>query len=136
MGRLLAVIGGVVWLSAMGLVALTIRWSEQPRRVTPLPPVSSLLKELNAARTSTLKEGESWVVTKVTSAHNMLVVNVDADRLTDAQAIAAEIVAPVRSRKFDEILVYVRQTRSRKGYADRRVQWTPKGGYTELVIGD
>ena len=136
MGRLLAVIGGVVWLSAMVLVALTIRWSEQPRRVTPLPPVSSLLKELNAARTSTLKEGESWVVTKVTSAHNMLVVNVDADRLTDAQAIAAEIVAPVRSRKFDEILVYVRQTRSRKGYADRRVQWTPKGGYTELVIGD
>jgi hypothetical protein len=136
MGRLLAVIGGVVWLSAMGLVALTIRWSEQPRRVTPLPPVSSLLKELNAARTSTLKEGESWVVTKVTSAHNMLVVNVDADRLTDAQAIAAEIVAPVRSRKFDEILVYVRQTDSRKGYADRRVQWTPKGGYTELVIGD
>ena len=136
MGRLLAVIGGVAWLSAMVLVAITIHWSEQPRRVAPLPPVSSLLKELNAARTSTLKEGESWVVTKVTSAHNMLVVNVDADRLTDAQAIAAEIVAPVRARKFDEILVYVRQTDSGKGYADRRVQWTPKGGYTELVIGD
>ena len=136
MGRLLAVLGGVVWLSAMVLVAMTIRWSEQPRHVTPLPPVSSLLRELNAARTSPLKEGESWVVTKVTSAHHMLVVNVDADRLDNAQAIAAEIVAPVRDRKFDEILVYVRKMHSRKGYADRRVQWTPKGGYAELVIGD
>ena len=64
MGRLLAVIGGVVWLSAMALIAMTIRWTEQPRHVAPLPPVSSLLKELNAARTSTLKEGETWVVTK------------------------------------------------------------------------
>jgi hypothetical protein len=136
MGRLLAVIGGVVWLSAMALIAMTIRWTEQPRHVAPLPPVSSLLKELNAARTSTLKEGETWVVTKVTSAHHMLVVNVDADRLDDARAIAAEIVAPVRDRKFEEVLVYVRQTHSRKGFADRRIQWTPKGGYSELVIGD
>jgi hypothetical protein len=136
MGRLLAIIGGVVWLSAMALVAMTIRWSEQPRRVPPLPPVTTLLKELNAARDPSLKEGESWVVTKVTSAHHMLVVNVDADRLDQAQAIAAEIVAPVRDRKFDEVLVYVRQMHSSKGYADRRVQWTPKGGYNELVMGD
>ncbi len=136
MGRLLAVIGGVVWLSALVLVAMTIRWTGELRHVAPLPPVSSLLKELNAARTSTLKEGETWVVTKVTSAHHMLVVNVDADRLSDAQAIAAEIVDPVRDRKFEEVLVYVRQTKSRKAYADRRIQWTPKGGYAELVIGD
>jgi hypothetical protein len=136
MGRLLAVIGGVVWLSAMALIAMTIRWSEQPRRVPALTPAPTLLRELNAARASTLKEGESWVVTKVTSAHHILVVNVEADRIGDAQAIAAEIVAPVRDRKYDEILVYVRQMHSRKGFADRRVQWTPKGGYTELVIGD
>jgi hypothetical protein len=136
MGRLLAVIGGVVWLSAMALIAMTIRWSEQPRRVPALTPAPTLLRELNAARASTLKEGESWVVTKVTSAHHILVVNVEADRIGNAQAIAAEIVAPVRDRKYDEILVYVRQMHSRKGFADRRVQWTPKGGYTELVIGD
>lgn len=136
MGRLLAVVGGIVWLSAMALVAMTIRWSEQPRRVAPLPPVTTLLKELNASRAPSLKEGESWVVTKVTSAHHMLVVNVDADRLEDAQAIAAEIVVPVRDRKFEEILVYVRQSHSKKVYADRRVQWTPNGGYSELVIGD
>ena len=136
MGRLLAVIGGVVWLSVMVLIAMTMRWYEQPRQVARLPAVSTLLKELNAARAPSLKEGESWVVTKVTSAHHMLVVNVDADRLENAQAIATEIVEPVRDRKFDEVLVYIWQKDSRKKYADRRVQWTPKGGYTELVIGD
>ena len=136
MGRLLAVIGGVVWLSVMVLIAMTMRWYEQPRQVARLPAVSTLLKELNAARAPSLKEGESWVVTKVTSAHHMLVVNVDADRLENAQAIATEIVEPVRDRKFDEVLVYIWQKDSRKKYADRRVQWTPKGGYSELVIGD
>jgi hypothetical protein len=136
MGRLLAVIGGVVWLSVMVLIAMTTRWSEQPRQVPRLPAVSTFLKELNAARAPSLKEGESWVVTKVTSAHHMLVVNVDADRLENAQAIATEIVEPVRDRKFDEVLVYIWQKDSRKKYADRRVQWTPKGGYSELVIGD
>ena len=136
MGRLLAIIGGVVWLSAMVLVATLLRWTEQPRYVAPRPPVSTLLKELNATRAATLKEGESWVVTKVTSAHNALVVDVEAASVDDALAIAANIVAPVRDRKFDEILVYVRRMHSRKGYADRRVQWTPKGGYSELVIGD
>jgi hypothetical protein len=136
MGRLLAVIGGIVWLSAMVLVAITVRWTEQPRHVPPQISTPTLLKQLNAARAPSLKEGESWVVTKVTSAHHILVVNVDADRLENAQAIAAEIVAPVRDRKFDEILVYVRQMHSRKGYADRRVQWTPQSGYSELVIGD
>ena len=136
MGRLLAVIGGGVWLSVMVLIAMTMRWYEQPRQVARLPAVSTLLKELNAARAPSLKEGESWVVTKVTSAHHMLVVNVDADRLENAQAIATEIVEPVRDRKFDEVLDYIWQKDSRKKYADRRVQWTPKGGYTELVIGD
>jgi hypothetical protein len=137
MGRLLAVIGGIVWLSAMVvLVAMAVHWTEQPLHVPRQTSTPTLLRQLNAARAPSLKEGESWVVTKVTSAHHILVVNVDADRLENSQAIAAEIVAPVRDRKFDEILVYVRQMRSRKGYADRRVQWTPTGGYTELVIGD
>jgi hypothetical protein len=136
MGRLLAVIGGVVWLGAIALFATAVLWSEKPRRVSPLTPVPTLLRELNAARASGLKEGESWVVTKVTSAHHALVVNVDANRVSDAKAIAEEIVAPVRDRGFDEVLVYVWKMRGQRTFADRRVQWTPRGGYTELVIGD
>src|SRR5262245_57886021 len=136
MGRLLAIGGGVVWLLAIALIALAVHWSERPRRVTPLTAVPTLLRELSAARASQLKEGETWAVTKVTSAHHMLVVNVDAERVGNAQAIAAEIVKPVQNRGFDEILVYVWATRKHKPFADRRVQWTPKGGYTELVMGD
>jgi hypothetical protein len=136
MGRLLAVIGGGVWLVVIAAFAIVVQWSERPQRITPLTPTPTLLRELNAARNSKLIEGESWVVTKVTSAHHVLVVNVDADRVGSAQEIATEIVAPVRGRGFDEVLVYVWQMRAHKAYADRRVQWTPKGGYSELVIGE
>ena len=136
MGRLLAIGGGVVWLLAIALIAFAIHWSERSRRVPPLTAVPTLLRELSAARASQLKEGEAWVVTKVTSAHHMLLVNVDAERVGNAQAIATEIVTPVLNRGFDEVLVYVWRTHQHKPYADRRIQWTPKGGYTELVMGD
>ena len=135
MGRLLAISGGVVWLLSIGLIAFAVHWSERPR-VPPLAAVPTLLRELSAARASQFKEGEAWVVTKVTSAHHVLLVNIDAERVGNAQTIAAEIVAPVKDRGFDEILVYVWRTHKHKPFADRRVQWTPKGGYTELVMGD
>ena len=135
MGRLLAISGGVVWLLSIGLIAFAVHWSERPR-VPPLATVPTLLRELSAARASQFKEGEAWVVTKVTSAHHVLLVNIDAERVGNAQTIAAEIVAPVKERGFDEILVYVWRTHNHKPFADRRVQWTPKGGYTELVMGD
>ncbi len=135
MGRLLAISGGVVWLLSIGLIAFAVHWSDRPR-VPPLAAVPTLLRELSAARASQFKEGEAWVVTKVTSAHHVLLVNIDAERVGNAQTIAAEIVAPVKERGFDEILVYVWRTHKHKPFADRRVQWTPKGGYTELVMGD
>ena len=135
MGRLLAISGGVVWLLSIGLIAFAVHWSERPR-VPPLATVPTLLRELSAARASQFKEGEAWVVTKVTSAHHVLLVNIDAERVGNAQTIAAEIVTPVKDRGFDEILVYVWRTQKHKPFADRRVQWTPKGGYSELVMGD
>ena len=135
MGRLLAISGGVVWLLSIALIAFAVHWSERPH-VPPLAAVPTLLRELSAARASQFKEGEAWVVTKVTSAHHVLLVNIDAERVGNAQTIAAEIVAPVKERGFDEILVYVWRTHKHKPFADRRVQWTPKGGYTEMVMGD
>ena len=135
MGRLLAISGGVVWLLSIGLIAFAVHWSDRPS-VPPFATVPTLLRELSAARASQFKEGEAWVVTKVTSAHHVLLVNIDAERVGNAQTIAAEIVAPVKDRGFDEILVYVWRTHKHKPFADRRVQWTPKGGYTELVMGD
>ena len=105
-------------------------------RVPPLATVPTLLRELNARRAKDFKEGETWAVRKVQSAHHVLVVNVDAAHVGNAQKIATEIVTPVLDRGFDEVLVYVWGIHRHKPYADRRVQWTPKGGYSELVIGD
>jgi hypothetical protein len=136
MGRLLAILGGGVWLVAIAALAIAVHWSEKPRVVPPLASVPKLLRDLNAQQAKSFKEGEAWAVRKVESAHHVLVVNVDADRVGNAQKIATEIVAPVRDRGFDEVLVYVWATHRHKQYADRRVQWTPKGGYTELVMGD
>jgi hypothetical protein len=135
MGRLLAIVGGGVWLIVIVLGALTVYLSDRPRIVPPLATVPTLLKELNGIRPSRPVEGETWVVTKVTSAHHVLVVNVDADRVGNAQEIATELVAPMRERGYEEVLVYVWGLHH-KSYADRRVQWTPKSGYTELVMGD
>jgi hypothetical protein len=136
MGRLLAIIGGGVWLVVIASLAIAVHWSDKPRVVAPLTAVPTLLRELNAQRAKDFKEGEAWAVRKVTSAHHVLVVNVDADHVGNAQKIASEIVTPVRDRGFDEVLVYVWGMHRHKPYADRRVQWTPKGGYSELVIGD
>ena len=136
MGRLLAILGGGVWLVAIAALAIAVHWSEKPRVVPPLASVPKLLRDLNAQQAKSFKEGEAWAVRKVESAHHVLVVNVDADRVGNAQKIATEIVTPVLDRGFDEVLVYVWGTHKHKRYADRRVQWTPKGGYTELVIGD
>src|SRR5262245_34686744 len=136
MGRLLAIMGGGVWLSALAAIAIAVHWSEKPRVVPPLVTVPKLIRDLNAQQATTFKEGEAWSVRKVESAHHVLVVNVDADRVGNAQKIATEIVVPVLDRGFDEVLVYVWGTHRHKPYADRRVQWTPKGGYSELVIGD
>jgi hypothetical protein len=136
MGRLLAIVGGGVWLVVIASLAIAVHWSDKPRVVAPLTAVPTLLRELNAQRAKDFKEGEAWAVRKVTSAHHVLVVNVDADHVGNAQKIASEIVTPVRDRGFDEVLVYVWGMHRHKSYADRRVQWTPKGGYSELVIGD
>ena len=72
-----------------------------------------------------------WKVTHRVSAHRALVVEVEARRPEDAMAIARAISEPERER-FDEILVFV----NRPGRRDmlRRVQWTKRQGYQEIVF--
>ena len=36
----------------------------------------------------------------------------------------------------DEVLIYVWNQRGRQQFAARRIQWTPGGGYTLLVISE
>jgi hypothetical protein len=134
--RLLVLLGGVAWLFGMILFATVIRWSSQPR-VAPVPvQPPPLVRELNSARPSPGEQGLAWIVTRATSAHRVLVVDVDAERVGEARAIAVQVVEPVRDKGYEEILLYVWKAGSEKPYADRRIQWTPAGGYSELVIGD
>ena len=74
----------------------------------------------------------AWTVTKATAANHTMVVDVDAARLDQALEIAEEIVAPVRSRGYQEVLVYVHPLGRHDATTEiRRVQWTPRGGYVE-----
>jgi len=96
---------------------------------------SALARILNQARDSSASGSEPWIVTKANSAHHAMVVEVEADRLEEARAIAIQIVQPMRSRGYEEILIYVRAPGSGIDAAMRRVQWTPKGGFVETVYG-
>jgi len=97
---------------------------------------STLARTINrTAREAADTPRIGWAVTKATAAQHMMVVYVDAERLDDARGIAIQIVEPVRSRGYDEVLIYVRQPGSRIP-AVRRIQWTPRGGYVESAFVD
>jgi len=131
--RLLA--AGVASLAVIGMLAVMVRVSSQARRVDVAPQnTSALARILNQARDSSAFGPEpEWIVTKANSAHHVMVVEVEAQRLEEARAIAIQIVKPVRSRGYEEILVYVRPPRGGIDAAMRRIQWTPNGGFVETV---
>ena len=106
MARLLA--AGVAWLAAFGLFAALVEWSAHPKPTVTPPAVTALVRALNKMQTpSPLGTHQPWVVTRATSARHAMVIDVEADRPEQAQAIAEEIVAPLRDR-YEEVLVYVR----------------------------
>jgi hypothetical protein len=123
---------GVAWLAAFGLFAALIQWSARPPRPTPTPPaVTDLVRALNKLESSSSNaRREPWTVTRATSAHNAMVIDVEADRPEDARQIAAEIVGPLRA-KYEEVLIYVRPTGDPADAIVRRIQWTPHGGFVE-----
>ena len=61
----------------------------------------------------------------------VLVVNVQAADIRDAEAIAGRFVRS-EQQTFSEILVYVQEEVRRDGSSIRRVRWTPDGGYEAL----
>jgi hypothetical protein len=133
--RVLGAVVASLMVAALAGVGYLLR--PDPRLKESADNTSSLLaRRLNkTARDLSSTPRVGWVVTKATSAQHMMVVNVDAERLEQARGIAIQIVDPVRSRGYDEILVYVRQP-GRRVPAVRRVQWTPRGGFVETTFVD
>ena len=74
----------------------------------------------------------AWTVTKATSAHHTMVVDVDARDPARSHEIAEQIVAPLRSRQYDEVLIYIHPFGKHDATtAVRRLQWTPRAGFVE-----
>ena len=127
------VVAGVAWLTAFGLFAALIEWSARPPRPTPTPAaVTALVRALNKLESSSSSAAhEPWTVTRATSAHRVMVVDVEADMPEDALQIANDIVDPLRS-KYEEVLIYVRPTGNPVNATVRRIQWTPHDGFVEM----
>jgi hypothetical protein len=74
-----------------------------------------------------------WTVTSAYSAHHAMVVEVETEFPETARQIAAQVVEPLKNR-YDEVLIYIRTpTTPPDALPDRRIQWTPRGGYVEIV---
>lgn len=129
-------LGAVVWAGVLGLFVWALHPRERPRRLPPPMTTSSLVKELNRPQADTGGRWWSWRVTRAQSAERAMLVDVEAQRVADARAIAIQIVEPVRSHGYAEILVYVRKSGAPANRPERRIQWTPGGGYVEMILGD
>ena len=125
-------VGAIVWLAALLVLAAGLQSPVRARRLHRAP-TSDLARTLDAAAGLGSPRRPWWGVVNAKSALHLLVVDVDTDDASEARAIAARIVTPIRGR-YDEILIYVRQTGAADALAARRVQWTPRGGFAELII--
>lgn len=125
-------LGGVAWVGVLILFVAGLQDSAAPSRMSAPIGSSALVRSLNQPQADAGRRWWSWRVTRATPAHRMLIVEVEAERVSDAKAIAAQVVAPVRTHGYEEILIYVR--RPGAPLADRRVQWTPERGYVELIM--
>ena len=119
--------------AVIALFAAMLYVSSGSRSINVAPATSSgLARDLSKPQATTL--WPAWTVKMANTAHHALVVDVEARNVAQARRIAEQIVEPVRSRGYQEILIYIRKA----GDPDapmRRVQWTPRTGYVESAYG-
>ncbi len=125
---------GTAWIACLAAIMFVIDSRERPRvsasvsthvRSTPsLPPHPS-------PRVGARYPG--WTVTRSYSAHHMMVVVVETDRPATGPHIARQLVEPLKDY-YDEVLIYVRTPgRPADELAARRIQWTKRNGYVEMI---
>lgn len=132
-------LAGAVVLQAVAL-ALLIRFYDP---APPRPPAAPALATESAGprpvprvdvipdEPRTPLSGGGWRVVDQMSAHYMLVLEVETERLADARQIAQTLVEPLKDR-YVEALVYFRRPGTQGTLPARRVQWTKAGGYVEV----
>ena len=119
------------WIAAFVGLAAALHGSGSSRPPRPFA-ASVLARSINDTRPAGRRW--QWTATSATSAMREMVVHVEAFDVRQARPIAAAIVEP-RRPQFDDILVYVHHVGSSGTLAARRVEWTPRGGYQEIVYG-
>jgi hypothetical protein len=120
----------LAWIAALVGLAAAMHGSGSSRPPRPFA-ANALARSINDAQPMAGRRWQ-WTATSATSAMGALVVHVEAFDVAQARQIAAAIVEPRRAQ-FDDILVYVHRLGGSRDMAARRVEWTPRGGYEEIV---
>ena len=120
----------LAWIAALVGLAAAMQGSGSTRQPRPLA-ANALARSINDAQPMAGRRWQ-WTATSATSAMRELVVHVEAFDVEQARQIAAAIVEPRRTT-FDDILVYVHRVGGSRDMAARRVEWTPRGGYDEII---
>ena len=126
----LFLIGPLAWIAALVGLAAAFHGSGSSPPQRPFA-TGTLARSINDAQPMAGRRWQ-WTATSATSAMGALVVHVEAFEVSQARQIAAAIVEPRRT-KFDDVLVYVHRVGGSRELAARRVEWTPRGGYEEIV---
>jgi hypothetical protein len=118
------------WFAALVGLAAALHGSGSSRPPRPFA-ANDLARSINDNQPMAGRRWQ-WTATTATSAVREMVVHVEAFDVSQARQIAAIIVEPRRAQ-FDDILVYVHRVGGTAELAARRVEWTPRGGYEEIV---
>ena len=96
------------------------------------PRATSLVEDKNNTPRLVMT-GSGWRLVEQFSAHYALILEVEAENLSDAKSIAQQLSEPVQD-SYNEILVYFFPPDGQGGLPDRRVQWTESTGYVEVNL--
>ena len=118
------------WIAALVGLAAALHGSGSSRPPRPFG-ATALARSINETQPMAGRRWQ-WTATSATAAMREMVVHVEAFDVSHAHQIAAAIVEPRRSQ-FDDILVYVHHVGGSASLAARRVEWTPRRGYEEIV---
>ncbi len=137
------VVGSAVLLQVLVVVAAIRLFASDdgPTRPEPLRPTAPLIGPQRSPepRIDILNgsvpepSGPGWRLIGRLSAHAVLIVEVETDRLHEAVVIAQHLIEPVKER-YVEALVYFYRTGRPKAFAAKRVQWTLDAGYVETIF--
>jgi hypothetical protein len=119
-----------IWLAAAGMAGVLAFLGYELGRETPAAPQAMTIDRLPPRQPP--NAWARWSVTEHLAAHHVLIAHVETRFLHEAVAIARQIAEPVKDR-YAEILIYFHRPGRPDVLPPRRVQWTAKTGYAEIV---